>query len=333
MALAPIRASGARGLSAACLVMLAAAVVGPSPIARSEEPTHQRPVGQAPAAETRPAAEPQAQTAPETAPRPPRPQERVLTLEDIKELPILKRLEIPLEKGEALLADVKDNTFDYDESAFYWMVDVVSKLPPELLKPDADALPYKILLAMPSSFRGRPVTIRGVHMTVAPFRTPALALQKEVPILYECNIREHPLDEERPIATVITLEDPMTYLRAGDDVRVKGYFYKIRKYKGTKGEGVAPMLIARRLEPEEPAQWTRTGPVSGLGSDQVTLAMMMVVLVVLGAAFFVLRQRTRTKATYAERYPPVHKFRLRRPDRIEPPVRPGPGGEGGGQKP
>lgn len=270
-------------------------------------------------------------------PRPP------LTEEEVKQLPPLTRFDIPIEKGKELLKDVKDETFGYDESAFYYIVEKVRQSPADLFKPDAEVTPYRTLMAMPSSYRGQPVTIRGIYMTAAPFSPPPLALWKDVHTLYECSIREHPLNEHRPIATVIVIDDPMTYLRAGDDVRLKGYFYKVRTYDFRRedesgqmvtGTTSAPLLVARRLEAEAPASpLTRLGPAPSLfGGDWTCAVLMVAAVVLLGGAFFYLVSRARGK-THAATQRPVHRFRLRRPDRIEPPGASGPGDASGGPKP
>jgi len=256
---------------------------------------------------------------------------REMTLDEIRDLPILHRLDLPLEKGKALLSDVKDRTFDYDESAFWWLVGVVAKLPEDAFKPDDMVTGYPQLLATPSAHRGKPVTIRGAYLMVTPFTTPVLALRKDIPTLYECNLRELPLTEQRPVATVIVLEDPMNYLEVYDTVRVKGYFYKVRRYKGTKGEGFAPMLVARRLELEErgPADLQ---PGTGMSKDKILLAFMTALVVLLGLAFLWLRHRNKVKI-HAARVRPIHRFRLRRPDRVEPPADAGDGGKGGEPEP
>lgn len=262
--------------------------------------------------------------------------QREMTLDEIRDLPILKRYDLPFEKGEALLADVKDNTFDYDESALWWLIDRVAKMPPELFKPDDMVTGYPQLLAMPSAYRGQPVTIRGAYMTVTPFQTPILALRKDVPVLYECNIRELPLTEERPVATVIVLEDPMDHLKVFDDVRIKGYFYKVRRYRGTKGEGFAPMLVARRLEKEETGA-AGLGPTAPRGTAWMPVYAMGGLLLVVGAVFLWLRfvwTRPRTKANaHATSARPIHRIRLRRPDRPEPFADGGPPGQGDEPKP
>ena len=288
-----------------------------------------------------PAAEAPKPTDPASAAKKPR---MPLTEEEVKELPPLKRFDIPIEKGEELFKDVKDETFGYDESAFYYMVKQVLKSPADLFKPDAQVTPYKVLMAMPSSYRGQPVTIRGIYMTAYPFSPPPLAVWKDVNTIYECSIREPPLNEHRPIATVIVIDDPMTYLRAGDDVRVKGYFYKVRKYEFRRADeagntitGItsAPLLVARRLEPEAAASpLTRLGPPPTLfgGGEWTCAGLMIAVIVILGGVFFYLLSRMRAK-THAPSQRPVHKFRLRRPDRIEPPGANGPGDASGSPKP
>jgi len=274
---------------------------------------------------------------PETpAERPPR---RRLTEAEIRELPILKRYELPLEKGEAMLTDVKDNTFDYDEPAFYWLVSLIDQLPPALLKPgpqDED-LPFEQLLATPSSFRGQPVTIRGVYMQVSPWWVPVAALAKDVPHLYTCTIREEPMDRAMPVATVVVIDDPMAYLKVDDQVRVKGYFYKVRQYKGSKGVGFAPMIIARRIELAGAAgggllRSPLTTPGALFGNP--VILVMLALILVMAVAFFVLRARTRAKSHATSASPYLrHRIRLQRGDREGPPGPGGPGGQPRGPEP
>ena len=260
--------------------------------------------------------------------------QREMTLDEIRDLPILKRLDLPFEKGEAWLSDVKDRTFDYDESALWWLVHLVAKLPENAFQPDEMVTGYPQLMATPSAHRGKPVTIRGAYMTVTPFTTPVLALRKDIPTLYECNLRELPLTEERPVATVIVIEDPMDYLEVYDTVRVKGYFYKVRRYKGVKGEGFAPMLVARRLELERTGldELSLNDPRKGLSRDQIIIALMIIVVILLGGVFLWLRYQNKAKVR-ATGQRPIHRFRLRRPDRVEPSADVGDGGEGGRPQP
>jgi hypothetical protein len=328
-----------RVLSLGLAAALAAGLAGIAWAEAAPAPTTEAPTAPTPPA---PAAEHPKEGEKAPAAKQPR---KPLTEEEVKELPPLKRFDISIEKGEELLKDVRDDTFGYDESAFYYMLDKVLKTPADSFKPDAQVTPYKALLAMPSSYRGQAVTIRGVYMTAYPFSPPPLAIWKDVHTVYECSIREPPMNEHRPIATVIVIDDPMTYLRAGDDVLVKGYFYKVRAYEFRRsddaggivtGKDVAPLLIARRLEPEEagsPLARLAPGPsLFSVGGDWTCAGLMIAAVLLLGGAFFYLLSRTRAKS-HAPSERPVHKFRLRRPDRIEPPAPGGAGDASGSPKP
>jgi hypothetical protein len=279
----------------------------------------------------------------ETPAKKPELPKKFLTPEDYKAPPLFSQYddatwEALLKKGKTLLGDVKDNTFGFDEAAFYWLVAHVFKMSDDLLKPDEETLAYKTLLAVPSMYRGQPVTLRGQYMYVAPFEVTIEALKKDVPKLYECTVRELPIDQVRPMCTVITIENPMTYLKPGDDVLVKGYFYKVRAFEGTKGPGYAPLLIAKRLTPVNPGEETAssgsTGATgSGVFSDPY-LILMIAVIAVMMIGFFYVKLRNKPKVHATNRHPnPVHRFRLRRPDLASPPGDARPGGEGGGPKP
>jgi hypothetical protein len=258
---------------------------------------------------------------------------KVLTPQETKAPPVFTRYddeswEKLLEKGKALLGDVKDNTFGYDEEAFYWLAAHVNELPPDFLKPDEECTAYSALLALPSSYRGQPVTLRGVYISVEPFHVPVLALRKDVSTLYACTVREHPLEQVRPLATVIVIDDPTPYLRVFDPVQFKGYFYKIRQYEGTQGIGSAPVLIARRLEPEEVTR-ADANSYGGTMANKLSIGIALGLLAVVFAGFFLARQFTSARRS-AQSARPVHKFRLRRPDPISFPPGGSPTGEGGG---
>ena len=275
---------------------------------------------------------------------PPKPfAKKFLTDEEVRRLPVFTRLDDDslqeiLKKGKTLLGDVKDNTFGYDEEAFYWLLHLVSRLNPELLKPDAEALPYSALLAMPSMYRGEPVTLSGVYRSYEKHRVPSIALQKDIPCIYPCVISA--TDQPQILATVIVLEDPSANLRVDDDVVVKGYFYKVRQYQSIGGDKrFAPMIIAQRLVPtaeagaaEEPAAGDR--PKGGFFSDPGLMIGAGIVAVLLGV-FITLRLFIRKPKQDGTdpRKPKVHKFRLHRQDRSSTPAGGGTGGAGGGPKP
>ena len=281
--------------------------------------------------------------APTTAKPGETPAKKLLTPEDYKELPLFSQYddatwEALLKKGQTLLGDVKDNTFGYDEAAFYWLVAHVFKMSDDLLKPDEETLAYKTLLATPSKYRGQIVTLRGQYISVAPFEVTIEALKKDVPKLYECTVRELPMEQVKSLCTVITIESPLTHLQSGDDVLVKGYFYKVRSVRAAEGTNGAPLLIAKRLTPENPGEETASSGSTGVTGGSMWsvpyLIPMIMVIAIMMIGFFYIKLRNRPKVHATNRHPnPVHRFRLRRPDLASSPGDARPGGEGGGPKP
>jgi len=285
----------------------------------------------APAGPAAPAAGEAAPAGPEQA-APAKKPLSAMTEEEILKLPPFHRFDIPWDEGVKLLDDVKDKTYDYDEAAFYWLVAQVAKMPDADFTPDEEAVPYDILLAVPSSYRGKLVTIRGVYVNVTPWRVPVIALSKDVPYLYTCNIKQLPLRDTSLIATVVVLDDPMLRFERGDEVEVKGYFYKVRAYADEAGtERLAPMLVAKRLEPGAGITLSGRGMV-GPSSRQVFLALIIGLTIVLFIAFILVRRIGRSK-TDAKSGRLPHRIRLRRPDQPPPFAEGGAGDEGGGEKP
>ena len=259
--------------------------------------------------------------------------------EELRELPILNRYDVPfdvsLEQAERVLADVRDETFGYDESAFYWLVSVVSRLPEDLMGPDPETTPYEQLLATPSAFRGKPVTIAGVYATVSPWNVPVEALAKRIPRLCTVNLKEPPGAPASLIATVVVIDDPMVRFVRGDAVKLKGYFYKVRKYQDFEGAiRLAPMLVARRLEPDAGGTGgsPSASPFGSLGSYGPAGAFMVAALAVLIIALVYVRRMGR-KSPDGKRPVLPHRIRLHRPDREGAPFGGRPGSEGGRQDP
>jgi len=258
---------------------------------------------------------------------------KTLDEEDLSHLPVLGRFNLPFEKGRDMLADVKDDTFSYDEPAFYWLIELLSRPNAERLTPGPgdENLPFEQLMATPSSFRGQIVTLQGVYARVSPWKVPVEAIARKVPTLYTCEIREEPLDRLMPVATVIVLEDPMPHFKMGDEVRVKGYFYKVRQYEGDQSVSFAPMIIAQRIEP---AVLPVTGGSSRLPTSLVGLfkdpgtAIMLALILVMVIAFFFIRSRVKARSHATSKMPYLrHRFRLQRDDRTGTP---GPDGTGSG---
>jgi hypothetical protein len=241
-----------------------------------------------------------------------------------------------VEKGRALLVDVKDNTFGYDEAAFYWLVGHVNRTAPDLFTPGPEdkEVPFKILLAQPETTRGEVVTIKGAYLNVYPFHVTVSGLRKDVPMLYECIIGELPLTNDSTLATVITTEDPMEYLSRNDEVVVKGYFYKLRTYQreSDNSQRPSPMIVTRRLEPVDPN--ANRGMFSSVMADPWMIPAFGVMLLLVGGFIF-LKMVTKPKPKHERDKAPttVHKFHLRRTNFPPPPAGGGPGGSVDGPKP
>lgn len=182
------------------------------------------------------------------------------------DLPILKRYDIDWRKGNTLFEDVRDGNYEFegsvtDAAAFYWLLNVVAKLPREAFRPDlpGEETSFKRLLELPNSYRGVPVTIEGALASVneAEFPRPDVAGREKFWIidLYEPRKR----GSEAEFHTLIVL-DPPEPLKTTTTIRAKGYFFKIRSYDspGTDEYGdeniytyKCPVLIGRYVEEVE----------------------------------------------------------------------------------
>ncbi len=159
-----------------------------------------------------------------------------------------------LKHGLALLRDVRDNVFSFDDPAFYWFCRFVKRdalVAAYQIGESETSVPWRFLLERPSDYRGRLVVIAGRLLRRSQFE---VTNRRDVGTLYQCELVEA---GTRAICTVITTEDPQAIpLRSW--VRTKGYFIKVRAFRTDAGAaGAGPLLVARRLEPAR-------GPASGL---------------------------------------------------------------------
>lgn len=152
------------------------------------------------------------------------------------DLPILKRYDIDWRKGNTLFEDVRDGNYEFegsvtDAAAFYWLLNVVAKLPRKAFRPDppGEETSFKRLLELPNAYRGVPVTIEGAlaSVTEAEFPRSDVAGREKFWIidLYEPRKR----GSEAEFHTLIVL-DPPGPLKTTTKIRAKGYFFKIRAY-------------------------------------------------------------------------------------------------------
>lgn len=150
-----------------------------------------------------------------------------------------------LSRGLALLRDVRDNVFSFDDPAFYWFCRFVKRDAPaagDEISETETSVSWRFLLERPSDYRGRLVVIAGRLLRRSQFE---VTNRRGVGTLYQCELVEA---GTRAICTVIVTEDPQAIpLRSW--VKVKGYFIKVRAFRTDAGKtGAGPLLVARRLE-------------------------------------------------------------------------------------
>lgn len=180
------------------------------------------------------------------------------------ELPILRRYDIDWEAGASRLMDVRDHAeirdedYELDEAALYYLMRTVTKLPREAFVPGAkdDEADYDALRSTPKQFRGVPVTVSGVVDSVAKWEVPRPKLtgfdhfwKVELYKPVEGNLVNN--------CTLFVFEDPGPSA-VKSKVRTKGYFYRIRDYETNHydeeaGANVAyryscPIVVTRSLE-------------------------------------------------------------------------------------
>lgn len=216
------------------------------------------------------------------------------------DLPILKRYDIDWHKGETLLQDVRDKTYEFagsvsDAAAFYWLVRTAKKLPRQAFVPDPPTKEtgYQQLVSMPGMFRGVAVSVSGVVSNVVEWGIP----RPEVTGVKRFWIVEFFRATKGDLAEVMTLVlvDEPVGIDVGMTIRTKAYFYKIRTYEAEHyvpevGENRAfryesPLLVGRYAVPVVSA----TAPRSSRGD--LLLLFSLIGLLVLGAAvlFFIRR--------------------------------------------
>lgn len=215
------------------------------------------------------------------------------------DLPVLKRYNIDWERADALLTDIRDHEFDFenatvehDAAALYYLLRVAATLPSEAFQPappDQETR-HEELLSMPQSYRGVPVTVSGVVSKVSDFDIPqsdAVGQKK----FWVVDIFQEIKGTVAPVFTVVLAADPGALAR-DDRIRVKGYFFKIRDYDSpeyspeTKTTDVyryqSPMIVGRDYQLMPRDILARSGATSsGLLIGGVLGLMVLAVMVLL----------------------------------------------------
>lgn len=141
----------------------------------------------------------------------------------------------------ALLAAVRDNTFNFDEPAFYWLVDQARREPGAVAS--SAPLPWRFLLERPSEYRGRRVMIEGFVQSSLGYKI----LRNGVSFGHVCQT-ELADAGTRGLCTIVSTNDAQP-APLGARVRAVAWFLKVRQFKTTSGGvSTAPLLVAHRLE-------------------------------------------------------------------------------------
>jgi len=184
------------------------------------------------------------------------------------ELPSFQKPELDLSRGEALLDDVRDNTFGVDEGAFYWLVEAVNKLPASRFasEPPEKQVTIGKLCEFPRTYRGRPVTLSLVVGKVEKFGLP-LTHATGIKGLWVVEAYQTPFVGEAPVCEIILTEDP-GQIEPRTPFLVRGYFYKVRSYDKLHADGdiwihQSPLIVAKTIEISTPVTEI-SGKISGL---------------------------------------------------------------------
>lgn len=193
-----------------------------------------------------------------------------------------------LSRGLALLRDVHDNVFSFDDPAFYWFCRFVKRDAPaaayQISETEA-SMPWRFLLERPSDYRGGLVVIAGRLLRRSQFE---VTNRRGVGTLYQCELVEA---RTRVICTVIVTEDPQA-IPIRSWVRTKGYFIKVRAFRTDAGTtGAGPLLVARRLEPAQDSPPGSSDASQAPGSSTVWLVGGTAALAIL---WLVLRRSLRS---------------------------------------
>jgi hypothetical protein len=193
--------------------------------------------------------------------------------------------------GQALLSDVRDGSFSFDEPAFYWLARRVKFADPDSafdITEDEVLVPWKYLLERPSDYRGQLVLIEG--SLARKYAWTSQGLGYDLGQLHQAELFD---PRSRGFCTVVCIE-PLDNVPVNAWVRGKGYFLKVRQFQTADGAaGYAPLLVARRLAAvQQPisvtdsVRWS-TGRWGGLAWGATLLALLL-------GGWWVLRRHARS---------------------------------------
>lgn len=182
-------------------------------------------------------------------------------------------------EGMALLESVKDDTFAFDDDAFYWFCRRLRDDPNALGGSICDSesvTPWRFLMERPSDYRGRKVCIEGTLMLEQP--AYEVAGRPGVGRLRQLELGTH---DSNAVATLILL-DPSAVVSKRSLIRATAVFIKVRAFRTASG-GVSsgPLLIANTVEVVEPGR-NRSGSADGLDARRILPWMAGITLLLFG---------------------------------------------------
>jgi len=274
-------------LIVALLVVMGVAIVYTMPWVRRVMSEEARKAGQAEQGEKAPGGIPAPS---DTAPEPSEEGEAAA------ELPSLKKVEIDWKRAEAHLSDVKDGTYGIIESGSLWLLKQARDLPKELFAPDPkdQEVSYRKLMEGPVLYRGKPVTVSGTVGRVSDFPVDMEGLPS-VDTMWVIEIFKPVKGQQSWVCTLLVSEDPGDLKLAHSEVRMKGYFYKVRSYEvEDKEEDVwihkCPVVVGRYVEVvKKPAEPTPSGSPGSSGTTLLVATAVGLVVLMLIVLVFVRR--------------------------------------------
>ncbi|MBN2582092.1 MAG: hypothetical protein JXL80_03420 [Planctomycetes bacterium] len=147
-------------------------------------------------------------------------------------LPNLIKTDIDLSKAEAILSDVKDGEYGVIEAGSLWLLKQASEMEIARFDPDPpdQEVSFRKLMEAPMLYRGKAVTVSGRVGSVGEFPVEMEQLPS-VKKLWKIEIYKPTRGQHAWVCTLMVSEDPGPLKPKQTDVRMKGYFYKLRSYE------------------------------------------------------------------------------------------------------
>ncbi|MEE8170005.1 MAG: hypothetical protein V3T70_05605 [Phycisphaerae bacterium] len=204
-----------------------------------------------------------------------------------------------LDAGARLLADVEDFTPNFDDAAFYWLIERIRDFDDEThfrVAADEPPVAWSFLTQRPGEFRGQLVRVEGIVESSVGYRIERAGWE-DAGAVHQTTLS---VDGTPRFFTIISVaDDQPAPLRAR--VRTKGYFLKVHGFMSENGgTGYAPLIVAHHLELlAEPPGRSTTQPGSRLlGGPYAPIWFGTAVLAIV---WLLLRRSIRTRPTHRAR--------------------------------